>query len=315
MLHSHLTWTENGFGRDRLPSMSKTTARGNARLTAPLIRAQKHPEQRLTMVTAYDAMFARLFDEAGIDILLVGDSLGMVIQGHASTLPVTMDDMLYHCRTVARGSERAHLVADMPFMSYQASIEDALYNAGRLLSEGGMQAVKLEGGQRSAPVIHSLTRIGIPVMAHIGLTPQSVHAMGGFRVQGRDAAGMEALMQDAFAAQDAGAYALVLEGMPSALAKDITHALTIPTIGIGAGPDCNGQVLVGYDLLGLSKEPLPRFVKPFASFYKDGVNATAKFIEEVHSGAFPAPEHSYESSQERPIAPSSIQTLDIPPRD
>lgn len=283
--------------------MSHAVARAKARLTAPAIRARKGSAERIVMVTAYDAMFARLFEEAAVDILLVGDSLGMVVQGHDSTLPVTMQDMLYHCQAVARGSRSTHLVADMPFMSYQPSVEDALRNAGRLLSEGNVQSVKLEGGQRTAPTIQALVRTGIPVMGHIGLTPQSVHAFGGFRVQGRDSESSESLINDALSVQEAGAYAVVLESIPLTLAEQITDTLTIPTIGIGAGQHCDGQVLVGYDLLGLSAEPLARFVKAYASFYADGVRATAAFIEDVRSGRFPTNDHSYGTAPDRGLEP------------
>lgn len=286
--------------------MSQAPVRARARLTAPLILAKRQRGERIVMVTAYDAMFAALFDEAGVDIILVGDSLGMVIQGHSTTLPVTMNDMLYHCRAVTRGAQRCHLVADMPFMSYQVSLTDALYNAGRLLAEGGMHAVKVEGGQRSVEVISGLTRMGIPVMGHIGLTPQSVHALGGFRVQGTGPEGHDALLADARAVQEAGAYAVVLESLPSQLSKKITAALSIPTIGIGAGPDCNGQVLVGYDLLGLSSGPVPRFVKPYASFYADGIEATARFADEVRHGTFPGSEHCYACKETSPQPTTSV---------
>jgi len=204
----------------------------------------KRGGQRITMVTAYDATFARLFDEAGIDILLVGDSLGMVVQGHDSTLPVTVDEVIYHCRAVARGARRAHVVGDMPFLSWQVSPEDALRNAGRFLAEGGAQAVKLEGGVDAAPTIERIVNAGIPVMGHVGLTPQSVHAMGGFRVQGKTQEAARRVLRDAKAVAKAGAYALVLEGIPTDLAARITAAVNIPTIGIGAGPfatTCSGS--------------------------------------------------------------------------
>jgi 3-methyl-2-oxobutanoate hydroxymethyltransferase len=255
--------------------------------------------EAITMVTAYDATFARMLDQGGADVLLVGDSLGMVFQGQDTTLPVTMDEMLYHCRAVARGSKRAHLVGDMPFMSYQVSPEQALQNAGRFLSEGGMHAVKLEGGADMAPSIRRIVAAGIPVMGHVGLTPQSVHAMGGFKLQGKREEDAQRVLQDAKAVAEAGAYAVVLEGIPSELASRITAELPVPTIGIGAGPHCDGQVLVCYDLLGLTAERVPRFVKQYESFYERGASAVARFRAEVQAGAFPAAEHSFGAIPER----------------
>jgi 3-methyl-2-oxobutanoate hydroxymethyltransferase len=253
----------------------------------------KRDGKRITMVTAYDATFARLFDEAGIDVLLVGDSLGMVVQGLDSTLPVTVDEVIYHCRAVARGTRRAHVVGDMPFMSWQISTEEALRNAARFLAEGGAQAVKLEGGVDAAPTIERIVHAGIPVMAHVGLTPQSVHAMGGFRVQGKTEAAAARVLNDAKAVAEAGAYALVLEGIPSDLAQQITEAIDIPTIGIGAGPHCDGQVLVCYDLLGLTPDLKPKFVKRYAEFFEDGVAAARQFRDEVRAGVFPSEEYGF----------------------
>ncbi len=249
--------------------------------------------ERIAAVTAYDYTFARMLDEAGADILLVGDSLGMVVQGHASTLPVTLDDVLYHCRAVARGRQRAHLVGDMPFMSWQISEGEALRNAGRFLSEGGMHAVKLEGGKSAAPTIKRLVDAGIPVMGHVGLMPQRVHAMGGFRVQGRTDNTAAQIREDAHSVVQAGAYSVVLEGVPAELAKDLSQELSVPTIGIGAGPDTDGQVLVSYDLLGLTPELRPKFVKRYAELYDAGRKATQRYIEEVRSGVFPTSEHSF----------------------
>lgn len=249
--------------------------------------------ERITMITAYDATFARMFDEAGADILLVGDSLGMVVQGLDTTLPVTVDEVIYHCRAVARGTQHAHIVGDMPFLSHQVSPEQALTNAGRFLSEGGAHSVKLEGGQSAAPTIARLVAAGIPVMGHVGLTPQSVHAMGGFRVQGKTQDAAERVIADARAVADAGAFALVLEGVPNDLAAKVTAELSIPTIGIGAGPDCDGQVLVSYDLLGLTPNLRPKFVKRYAEFFDAGKAAMSAYREEVRSGAFPAPEHTF----------------------
>jgi 3-methyl-2-oxobutanoate hydroxymethyltransferase len=270
-----------------------------ARVTVQTLRAMTARGERIAMVTAYDATFARMLDEGGADALLVGDSLGMVVQGLDSTLPVTVDDVLYHCKAVARGSRRAHLVGDMPFLSYQVSPEDAVRNAGRFLAEGGMHAVKLEGGRDIAPTIRRLIATGIPVMGHVGLTPQSVHAMGGYRVQGKSVEDAARVLADAEAVAAAGAYALVLEGIPTDLAARITERVSIPTIGIGAGPHCDGQVLVCYDLLGLSAGPLPRFVKTYESFHARGVAAVKQFRDEVRSGAFPAKEHGYGSGERR----------------
>jgi 3-methyl-2-oxobutanoate hydroxymethyltransferase len=260
--------------------------------------------ERITMVTAYDATFARMLDEGGADILLVGDSLGMVVQGQDTTLPVTMDEMLYHCRAVARGSKRAPLVGDMPFMSYQVSPEEALKSAGRFLAEGGMHAVKLEGGASMVSAIRRIVAAGIPVMGHVGLTPQSVHAMGGFKVQGKREEDAQRVLEDAKAVAEAGAYAIVLEGVPSELASRITAELPIPTIGIGAGPHCDGQVLVCYDLLGLTSERVPRFVKQYENFYERGLAAIARFKYEVQDGEFPSAEHSFGAIPERATPPS-----------
>ena len=262
-------------------------------VTVPRLRKMKRDGTRITMVTAYDATFARLFDDAGMDVLLVGDSLGMVVQGHDSTLPVTVDEVIYHCRAVARGTRRAHIVGDMPFLSWQVSPEQALTNAGRFLSEGGAQAVKLEGGVDAAPTIERIVHAGIPVMAHVGLTPQSVHAMGGFRVQGKTEAAAARVLADAKAVAEAGAYSLVLEGIPSDLAKRITEEVDIPTIGIGAGPHCDGQVLVCYDLLGLTPDLKPKFVKRYAEFFEEGVAAARRYRDEVRSGVFPSEEFSF----------------------
>lgn len=262
-------------------------------VTVPRLRDMKRQGERITMVTAYDATFARLFDDAGIDVLLVGDSLGMVVQGQSSTLPVTVDEVIYHCRAVARGTRRAHLVGDMPFLSWQLSPERALRNAGRFLAEGGAQAVKLEGGVDAAPTIERIVHAGIPVMAHVGLTPQSVHAMGGFRVQGKTEEAAARVLTDARAVADAGAYALVLEGIPSDLAQQITESVSIPTIGIGAGPHCDGQVLVCYDLLGLTPDLKPKFVKRYAEFFEEGVAAARRYRDEVRAGLFPTEAFSF----------------------
>ncbi len=284
--------------------MSKHNAEPSARVTVQTLRGMSLRSERIAMVTAYDATFARMLDDGGADILLVGDSLGMVVQGQDTTLPVTMEEMLYHCRAVARGSKRAHLVGDMPFMSYQVAPKEAVRNAGRFLAEGGMHAVKLEGGADMAKTIRRIVSVGIPVMGHVGLTPQSVHAMGGFKVQGKSADDAQRVLDDARAVAEAGAYAIVLEGIPSQLASRITAELPIPTIGIGAGPHCDGQVLVCYDLLGLSPDRVPKFVKKYETFYDKGTAAMRRFREEITSGDFPAVEHSFGPIPERTTPPS-----------
>jgi 3-methyl-2-oxobutanoate hydroxymethyltransferase len=249
--------------------------------------------ERITMVTAYDATFARLCDQGGADVLLVGDSLGMVIQGEENTLPVSLEDIIYHTRAVRRGTRRAHVVADMPFLSYQGDKNEALRNAGRLLKEGFAESVKLEGGEAFAETVEWLVRAGIPVMGHVGLTPQSVHAMGGFKVQGKEPAEARRIARDAKVLEEAGAYAVVLEGVPVELSRMITRSLSIPTVGIGAGVDCDGQVLVIYDLLGMNLEFKPKFVKRYAELGRLIPEAVAEFAREVQGGAFPAEEHSY----------------------
>ncbi|MBE7449861.1 MAG: 3-methyl-2-oxobutanoate hydroxymethyltransferase [Kofleriaceae bacterium] len=272
------------------------------RVTIHTLRAAKARGDKITMLTAYDATFARLLDEAGADILLVGDSLGMVVQGHDTTLPVTLDEMIYHCRAVARGARRAQIVGDMPFMTYQESVEAGMRNAGRLVKEGGCHAVKLEGGAQHAELVSRLVASGIPVMGHIGLTPQSFHQMGGFRVQGKDAAGAARLIADARALEAAGAYALVLEGMPSEVAAEVTSAVGIPTIGIGAGAGCDGQVLVIYDLLGMDDRFKPKFVRRYADVGATIKDACGRFIADVRAGAFPSPAESFSTIAGPPAA-------------
>jgi 3-methyl-2-oxobutanoate hydroxymethyltransferase len=264
-----------------------------ARITATSLRAYKSQGKKIAMLTAYDASFARLLDEAGIDVLLVGDSLGMVVQGHDSTLPVTLDEMVYHCRAVARGAQRAHVVGDLPFMSYQTAPADALRSAGRLIKEGGAAAVKLEGGQHMAEHVHAIVSAGVPVMGHVGLTPQSVHALGGFKVQGKSADQAARIREDAGVLEQAGAYAIVLEGIPAPLAEQITASLEIPTIGIGAGAGCDGQVLVIYDLLGMNDAFRPKFVKRYEHFAQRIRGACAEFRDDVQAGRFPSAEHSF----------------------
>lgn len=271
-------------------------------VTIHTLKKLKSAGQKICMVTAYDATFARILDEAGADVLLVGDSLGMVVQGHDSTLPVTMDQMVYHSRAVTTGARRAHVVGDMPFMSYQNSPEEAVRNAGRLVSEGGVGSVKLEGGAEFGEVVSRIVRASIPVMGHIGLTPQSVHKMGGYVVQGRDEETARRLLDDAVALERAGCYALVLEGVPLELAKQITHRLAIPTIGIGAGKHCDGQVLVCYDLLGLNPSFKPKFVKRYENLFDKVTGAAQAFFGEVREGAFPDEDHSFRSSSIRLVA-------------
>ncbi|TVQ95245.1 MAG: 3-methyl-2-oxobutanoate hydroxymethyltransferase [Deltaproteobacteria bacterium] len=263
------------------------------RITTHALRRMKAAGEKIAMVTAYDATFARLLDEAGAHALLVGDSLGNVIQGHDTTLPVTVDHIAYHTAAVARGARRAHIVADMPFLSCSTGDDDAVRNAGRLMREGGAHAVKVEGGREIATTVARIVAAGIPVMGHLGLTPQSVHQLGGFRVQGRDDDDAARLLEDARILQDAGAYALVLEMVPRDLARRVTDALDIPTIGIGAGPDTSGQVLVCYDLLGLNDGFRPKFLKTFAELGTTVRDATAGYIREVQDGTFPDDDHSF----------------------
>ncbi len=257
------------------------------------IAEMKNSGEKISVLTAYDYPFAQLMDQAGIDIILVGDSVGSVFSGYDNTLPVTMDEMIYHTKPVVRASEQALVVADMPFMSYQVDQSDARRNAGRLIKEAGAQAVKLEGGVNIAETIAAITAIDIPVMAHIGLTPQSIHRMGGFKVQGRQDAQAMQILADAKAVEEAGAFAVVLEGIPASLAAEVSAALNIPTIGIGAGPDCDGQVLVIHDILGLCDKYSPKFVKRFADVRQTISDGIGEYIGEVKSGTFPADEHSF----------------------
>lgn len=259
------------------------------------LRKKADNDEKLVMVTAYDFTMARLVDAAGVDMVLVGDSLGMVVQGHDDTLPVTLEQMIYHVQCVGRGLKKAHLVADMPFMSYQIDPATALANAGRMMQEGRANSVKLEGGERSAEAIERCVAAGIPVVAHVGLTPQSVHAMGGFRVQGRTEEAAERVIRDAVAVEAAGAFCVVLEGIPADVAAEITNRLSIPTIGIGAGIHCDGQVLVCNDILGLDLSFAPKFVKRYARMEESAVAAFEAFADEVRTGAFPGPEHSFKS--------------------
>ena len=252
----------------------------------PDLRAMKSKRLKITVLTAYDATMARLLDRAGIDVILVGDSLGMVVLGYETTLPVTLDVMIHHTQAVSRGAKRALIVADMPFLTYTTP-EDAMRNAGRLVQEGGASAVKIEGGRRVVEITRRLTEAGIPVMGHLGLTPQSVHVFGGFRPQAQDQESAAALLADAKALEQAGAFAVVLESIPSELAKQVTSAITIPTIGIGAGPHCDGQVLVSYDAFGLFDGPMPPFVRQYARVGETLIDATRAYIDEVRAGRFP----------------------------
>ena len=253
----------------------------------------KNSGERISMLTAYDATFAKILDTSQVDVLLVGDSLGMVTQGHENTLPVTIEDIIYHTRAVVRGTQRAHVVADMPFMSYQAGLDSAIASAGRLMKEGGAHSVKLEGGAQYCELVNRLSSVGIPVMGHLGLTPQSVHKMGGFKVQGRQEGEGKALLSDALSLEKAGAFSIVLEGIPESIAQEITQALTIPTIGIGAGAGCDGQVLVIYDLLGMNEEFRPRFVRRYEQLGTRIRTAVDAYVSDVRDGSFPSKAESF----------------------
>jgi len=256
----------------------------------------KEEGQRFAVLTAYDYLSAKILDEAGIPILLVGDSLGMVMLGYPTTLPVTLDEMLHHAKAVARGAHQALLVGDMPFMSYHVSVEQAITSAGRFIQEGGMHAVKLEGGGRNVEITRRLTDMGIPVMGHLGLTPQFVHQMGGFKVQGKSEKQAARILADAKELERAGAFSIVLEGVPSDLATRVTNALRIPTVGIGAGPGTDAQVLVFHDMLGLTTGKAPKFVKRYASLAEDITRAAQRYAQEVGDGTFPGPENSYSAN-------------------
>jgi 3-methyl-2-oxobutanoate hydroxymethyltransferase len=275
-------------------SGSESTVDAGARKVTVLeLGDRKARGPSITMVTAYDYTMARLVDEAGIDVVLVGDSLGMVVQGLANTLPVTLDEICYHGRAVARGVARAHLCGDMPFMSFQVSPAQALESAGRMLKEGAFESVKIEGGEVVAEHVRRMVSSGIPVMGHVGLTPQSVHAFGGFKVQGRTDESADAILAGAIAIEQAGVYAIVLEGMPSELASRVTGAVHVPTIGIGAGPGCDGQVLVSTDLLGMTRGHTPKFAKRFAEVGDTVIAAVRTFIDETRAGTFPDASHEY----------------------
>lgn len=266
--------------------------------TTVTFKKAKEERTKLTMLTAYDYSFAKLMDEAGVNSILVGDSVGMVCLGYDDTLPVTMEDMIHHTAAVSRGAENALVVADMPFMSYQTSVYDAVVNAGRLIKEGHAQAVKLEGGFEVTEQIKAIVNASIPVVAHIGLTPQSVNTFGGFKVQGKSEAAAQRLLDEARAVEEAGAFAVVLECVPEKLAAKISQAISIPTIGIGAGAGCDGQVLVYQDMLGLFSDFTPKFVKKFANVGDVVKGAFQDYIKEVQEGTFPAPEHTFKIDDE-----------------
>jgi 3-methyl-2-oxobutanoate hydroxymethyltransferase len=278
-------------------------------ITIPTILGRKNTPNKITAVTATDFSFARIIDQTEIDIVLVGDSLGMVALGYENTLPVTMDEMLAHTRAVRRGIRSALLVGDMPFMSYQVSVEQAVINAGRFIQEAGAQAVKLEGGIRVADQVNAIVKAGIPVMGHVGLTPQSVHQFGGYQVQGKTYLDARQIKQDARELQNAGIFSLVLEGIPRELAAEITGELKVPTIGIGAGPDCDGQILVLHDLVGLNTEFSPKFVKRFAELAGEMQAAVTDYVEEVRTGKFPADKNSYHMAG-HPLKQVKINTID-----
>ncbi|MBI5188333.1 MAG: 3-methyl-2-oxobutanoate hydroxymethyltransferase [Nitrospirae bacterium] len=264
-----------------------------AKITINDFFKKKAEGQKITMLTAYDYPFARIVDEAGIDAIIVGDSVGMVVQGLENTLPVTMDEMIYHTKIVSRAVKNAMIIGDLPFMSYQVSVEDAVRNAGRFLKEAGASAVKIEGGAEVAEHIRVMTKSDIPVMAHIGLTPQSIHRMGGYKVQGKTEESAKRLIEEAHIAEDAGAFSLILEAIPMGLAKRITEELSIPTIGIGAGPYCDGQVLVLHDVIGLFERFLPKFAKRYVNLKDEALRAIKTYKEEVEKGIFPSEEQSF----------------------
>jgi len=275
-----------------MSTVTTASATREHRVTVRSLAARKRKAEPFTMLTAYDFTFARIFDEAGVDVLLVGDSLGNVVQGHDTTLPVTLDEVTYHTRMVARGVRRAMVVADMPFGSFQVSSEDAVRSAVQLVKDGGAHAVKLEGGRDVADSIRRIVSAQIPVMAHVGLTPQSVNQMGGFRVQGRGDEGRHQVIEDALAVQEAGAFSVVLEGIPADLGREVTDLLSIPTIGIGAGVHCDAQVLVMHDLLGLN-DWAPSFVKQYGNLGAQASKAARSYVDEVVNRKFPDEEHSY----------------------
>jgi len=293
--------------------VSTTNPPGQERVTAVTLAAKKKRGELITMLTAYDYPTALALDNAGVDSILVGDSLGMVVLGYETTLSVTMEDMLHHCKAVSRGARRAHLIGDMPFMSYQVSASEALRNAGRFLQEAGMDAVKLEGGRDVASTISAIVAAGIPVMGHLGLTPQSIRKLGGWKVQATSAEAARRLVEDAHILENAGCYAVILEAVPDRVAEVVTQRLHIPVIGIGAGAGCDGQVLVSNDLLGSFDRFTPRFAKKYADLRAVMEQAFRSYIDEVRSRQFPAPEHSYHISNEE--FETLMQDLRMKPRN
>ena len=295
----------------------------NPRLTVPSIRARKNSDKKIVALTAYDYTIARLLDRAGIDFILVGDSLGNVVQGMDTTLPVTLDEIIYHSRCVARGISRALLVGDLPFLSYQPSVSKAIESAGRLIKEGGVSAVKLEGGVHMQETIAAIVNVDIPVMGHIGLTPQSYHRMGGYRLQGKTSqqeqealdgihsqvGSYDRVIEDAIAVEKAGAFAIVIEGVPTELAQEITERLSIPTIGIGAGRECDGQILVTNDILGLDEDFCPRFVKRYAELATVITDSVDQYIDEVRGGNFPGDDHSVFDGGKRTSKKRKVSSL------
>ena len=263
------------------------------RVTTRRLQDMKKQGKRISCLTAYDALIARILDDAGIDLILVGDSLGNIVQGHETTIPVTLDDIIYHTKAVVKGVQRALVVADMPFMSYQVSPEEAFRNAGRLMKEAGASAVKVEGGHRVCEAVRRMTEAGIPVMAHLGLTPQSINQFGSYRARGQNAEEADEMMRDAKELEEAGAFAVVLEKIPMQLAQKITESLTIPTIGIGAGPHCDGQILVYSDMLGLTIDFSPRFVRRYDSLHERVDDSVSRYIQDIQSGNFPDESESY----------------------
>lgn len=263
------------------------------KVTIAALQKKKETGKKITMMTAYDYPTANLVDQAGIDTILVGDSLGMVMLGYESTVPVTMDEMIHHCKAVSRGAKNSFIIGDMPFMSYQVSVEDAIHNAGRFIKEAGCESVKLEGGSEMAHVVKAIVDMGIPVCGHIGLTPQTATKLSGYKVQGKDAEGAKELLQSAKDLEEAGAFIIVMECIPDILASRITKELNIPTIGIGAGKDCDGQVLVYHDLVGLFERFTPKFVKQYVNLSSQIKDALVQFKKDVETGTFPGPEHSF----------------------
>jgi 3-methyl-2-oxobutanoate hydroxymethyltransferase len=268
------------------------------KVTKNTLLNMKRKGEKIAALTSYDYLSTKILDEGGIDLILVGDSLGMVIMGYENTLPVTMEEMIHHLKAVTRARPRALVAGDLPFMSYQASVEDAVRNAGRLVKEGGAESVKLEGGERYVPVIEAIVQASIPVVGHLGLTPQSLYQLGGYKIQGKDEESAERLYQDALSLEKAGCFSIVLEGIPWQLARRITQGVSIPTIGIGAGSYCDGQVLVLYDMLGIHEGTLPRFVKEYGDIGEQMKRAVSQYISDVKEGIFPSMEHSYTANNE-----------------